>query len=119
MAVFPDCEPALQAAFEAIIKARQITVGSYQPQLRGGIHVGHPERIGHDYVGVDVNIAARLCEAAPTGGVLISGAVHERLAGRWPAAHTPDIHLRGVPDEVSIHQAAQPQPNEPAQPVTH
>jgi adenylate cyclase len=76
--------------------------------LRAGVHVGRPDRIGRDYVGVDVNIAARLCEAAPGNGVLISGGVYDRLAGRWPAAPAPEIELRGVPDGVSIHFARQP-----------
>lgn len=110
MAVFAGCEPAVEAAFEAIRETRNVSLSFYRPVLRAGIHVGRPDRIGTDYVGVDVNIAARLCEAAPSHGVLISGAVYERLAGRWPATPEAQIALRGVPDEVAIH-CAQPQPN--------
>lgn len=111
MAVFADCAPAVEAAFEAISEVGRISVDSYQPALRAGIHAGKPERIGHDYVGVDVNIAARLCEAAPSEGVLVSGSVHERLARRWPTPQAPEIELRGVPNEVSIHIARGPNSN--------
>jgi adenylate cyclase len=105
MAIFADCEPALKAAYEAIAEVRALCVNHYQPILRGGLHVGRPDRIGTDYVGLDVNIAARLCEAAPSHGVLISDAVFQRLAGRWPVSQAKDIELRGVPDEVAIHYA--------------
>jgi adenylate cyclase len=105
MAIFPDCEPALESAFEAIREAGKLSVNYYRPVLRAGLHAGRPDRIGTDYVGLDVNIAARLCEAAPGQHVLISGAVKQRLAGRWPATPAPDIKLRGVPDEVAIHLA--------------
>jgi adenylate cyclase len=105
MAVFPDCELALEAAFEAIAAVQDVEVGSYQAVLRAGLHVGRPERIGTDYVGLVVNVAARLCEAAPGGGVLVSGAVSQRVGDGWSVAHAPGIKLRGVPDEVSIHFA--------------
>jgi class 3 adenylate cyclase len=110
MAIFADCEPALEAAFEAIGEARRVSVNYYRPVLRAGLHVGRPDRIGKDYVGLDVNIAARLCEAAPSHGVLVSDAVSQRLAGRWPVSPAKGIELRGVPDEVAIHYA-QPRPN--------
>ncbi len=108
MAIFGDCEPAVETAFEAIKEVGTIRVRGYRPMLRVGIHRGQPYRIGQDYVGVDVNIAARLCEAAPAGGVLVSGQVRDELAGgRWSAAAATDIWLRGVPDDVSIYFARQ------------
>ena len=39
--------------------------------MRVGIHTGRPQRIGSDWLGVDVNIAARVMECASKGGVLI------------------------------------------------
>jgi adenylate cyclase len=109
MAVFADCEWAVEAAFGAIDQVGEIRIGDgYRPRLRAGIHRGRPYRIGQDYVGVDVNIAARLCEAAPAGGVLVSGQVREELGDRWPAATATDIWLRGVPEDVSIYFAHEP-----------
>jgi adenylate cyclase len=109
MAVFSECESAAEAAFAAIDQVRWIRVGGYQPSLRAGIHRGRPYRIGQDYVGVDVNIAARLCEAAPAEAVLVSGQVREELADHWPAATATDIWLRGVPDDISIYLARSPE----------
>ena len=108
MAIFADCELALEAAFEAVSQVGQIRVDSYRPVLRAGVHVGRPQRIGHDYVGLDVNIAARLCEAAPEGDVLISGEMRERTRDSWAASPAGDVRLRGVPDDVSVYVAARP-----------
>jgi adenylate cyclase len=104
MAIFANCEPAVDAAFEAISGVTEVDVDGYRPVLRAGAHVGRPQRIGSDYVGVDVNIAARLCEAAPEGGVLISGAARERIPEAWPSEPVADKRLRGVPDHVSMHR---------------
>ena len=105
MSIFADCPAALEAAFASVAGVSEITVNDYRPRLRAGLHRGRPFRIGTDYVGVDVNIAARLCEAAPAGGILVSGHVREELGNRWPVAPAPDVRLRGVPDDVSIHFA--------------
>jgi adenylate cyclase len=111
MAIFADCEPAVETAFAAIEEVGTIRVRGYRPMLRVGIHRGRPSRIGQDYVGVDVNIAARLCEAAPAGGVLVSGQVRDEIADSWSAASAADIWLRGVPEDVSIYFARQPDSN--------
>lgn len=108
MAIFAECEPAVDAAFAAIAAVRRINVDSYRPELRAGVHVGRPQRIGSDYVGVDVNIAARLCEAAPEEGVLVSGAVRDGIPDRWPTEPAPDTRLRGVPDHVSMYRVTRP-----------
>jgi adenylate cyclase len=49
------------------------------PALRAGLHLGRPSRIGGDYLGVDVNVAARVAEAAHGGEVLVSQTACERL----------------------------------------
>jgi adenylate cyclase len=104
MAIFPDSDPAVDAAFDAIAGVREVSTNGYRPVLRAGVHVGRPQRIGNDYVGVDVNIAARLCEAAPDGGLLISGDVHDRLDQGKLDARPADIHLRGVPSDIAVHE---------------
>jgi adenylate cyclase len=103
MAIFAGCPDAIAAAFEAISSVAEITVDDYRAVLRAGLHVGRPQRIGSDYVGVDVNVAARLCEAAPAGRVLISGAVRERIGDSLPTAPAPGVHPRGVPRDVPIY----------------
>ncbi len=56
-------------------RLEEIEVAGYRPILRAGMHVGRPERVGDDYFGVDVNIAARVAEAATGGEILATDKV--------------------------------------------
>lgn len=67
MAVFVDGADAIEAAHEACVAVSAITVDGYRPALRAGLHTGKP-REGDDYLGVDVNIAARVADAAAGRG---------------------------------------------------
>ncbi len=75
MAVFDDPAAAVRAGCEAASAA----AGQYPPGLRAGVHTGRPRKLGGDYFGVDVNVAARVAAAAGGGEVLVSDAVRERL----------------------------------------
>jgi class 3 adenylate cyclase len=79
MAVFNDPAQAVAAAHEARDKVTKVRADGYEPQLRAGIHLGRPRKIGGDYLGVDVNVAARVASGAKAGEVLVSGPVTERL----------------------------------------
>ena len=80
MAVLPDPGTAIAAVEVAQRALDEVVVAGYTPKMRVGIHTGRPQRIGSDWLGVDVNIAARVMESAGKGGVLISGATLERLS---------------------------------------
>ena len=73
MAVFPDPITAIAAVMVALEALKGVEVESYTPIMRVGIHTGRPQRIGSDWLGVDVNIAARVMESAGRGGVLMTG----------------------------------------------
>jgi adenylate cyclase len=105
MAVFADCPQAVQAAFDAISAVYELSVDGYRPSLRAGVHAGKPRRIGNDFIGVDVNIAARLCEAAPTGEVLVTETVRDQADRDGYDAELTDVQLRGVPPSLSIYRA--------------
>ena len=79
--------PSPQLAFEAVQEARQrlaaVEVAGHRPRLRAALHTGRPRAIGGDYLGVDVNIAARLAERAGADEVLVSDTA---LAGLDPEA---------------------------------
>jgi adenylate cyclase len=79
MAVFDEASEALDAALEARERVRAVKVDGYDPELRAGIHFGKPRKLGSDYFGVDVNVAARVADAAGPSQVLVSEAVCERL----------------------------------------
>lgn len=80
MAVFPDPVTALGSVLTAYKALESVHVDGYTPTMRVGIHTGRPQRIGSDWLGVDVNIAARVMEAATKGGILISGNTLDKLA---------------------------------------
>jgi adenylate cyclase len=53
--------------------------------FRMGLHLGDLIVEDDDLFGDGVNVAARLETEAPSGGILISGTVHEAVAGRMKA----------------------------------
>ena len=75
MAVFDDPAAAVRAGCEAAGAAGEL----HAPGLRAGVHIGRPRKLGGDYFGVDVNVAARVASAAGGGEVLVSDAVRDRL----------------------------------------
>jgi adenylate cyclase len=79
MAVFSRSEQAVTAALALQDRVGQITVQGHTPALRAGVHLGRPRRIGGDYLGVDVNVAARVAESAKAGEVLVSDRACEQL----------------------------------------
>jgi adenylate cyclase len=103
MAVFADAECALIAAEQCMKEVATLRRGGYEPHMRAGLHFGTPQPIGIDYLGVDVNIAARLCEAAEAGEVLISDAVRAHLHGRKRLTRPPRAELDGVPKGLEIY----------------
>ena len=72
MATFLAARAAVDAALEAQASVEEIEVDGYRPRMRAGLHWGAPRRLGGDYLGVDVNIAARVSDAAKPGQVLVS-----------------------------------------------
>jgi adenylate cyclase len=104
MAVF--AEPA--DAVEAVRLAREglagIEVDGYRPVIRAGIHRGQPRKIGGDYLGVDVNIAARIAEQAGPDELLVSDRVVEELSEDAVSARKKRLFRgKGVPKDVSIY----------------
>ena len=79
MAVFADPRVAVGAVLEATRALRSVDVGGYKPRMRVGIHTGRPQRLAADWLGVDVNVAARVMERATRGGVMVSGSTLDQL----------------------------------------
>ncbi len=57
----------------------RIDIDGYRPRLRAGVHWGSPRRLGGDYLDVDVNVAARVADAAKADQVLVSDVLREQL----------------------------------------
>jgi adenylate cyclase len=103
MGAFWDASSATDAAFDACDRTVAIEVDGYRPQLRTGIHLGRPRKIGGDYFGVDVNIAARLAEAANPGEVLVSDRTLEALEPMTVTATKRQFSAKGAPADLAAH----------------
>ncbi len=79
MATFLSAQDAVDAALEAHDALEQVQVAGYRPRMRAGVHWGRPRRLGGDYVGIDVNIAARVGDAAKAAQVMVSEPVLEHI----------------------------------------
>jgi adenylate cyclase len=79
MAVFAEPVTAVRAAIAAREAVKTVEVEGYTPRMRVGIHTGRPQRIGSDWLGVDVNIAARVMERATKGELVVSAPTLERI----------------------------------------
>ena len=104
MAVFED--PA--EGFEALVDARErlaaVEAPGYSPRIRAGMHVGTPKRLGEDYLGVDVNVAARVAEEASAGELLVSGQALEALDRETLRARKKLLfRAKGVPGDVTVY----------------
>jgi class 3 adenylate cyclase len=89
MAVFSQPVTAVRAAIAAREAMKTVDVDGYTPRMRVGIHTGRPQRIGSDWLGVDVNIAARVMERATRGELVVSQDTLERISDE-------DFELLGV-----------------------
>lgn len=79
MATFLSAKEAVDAALDAQEAVQGIELDGYRPRMRAGVHWGRPRKLGGDYLGVDVNVAARVADAARPEQVLVSDAVLERI----------------------------------------
>ena len=104
MAVFGDADAAADAVFEARARLETVEVGGYGPRMRAGMHVGSPRRLADDYLGVDVNIAARVAEGASGDEFLVSGEALEEL-DRDTVSSRKKLMFRakGVPRDVAAY----------------
>ncbi|MCG7580202.1 adenylate/guanylate cyclase domain-containing protein [Mycolicibacterium sp. OfavD-34-C] len=79
MAVFADPTTAVRSAIAAREAIRSVDVDGFTPRMRVGVHTGRPQRIGSDWLGVDVNLAARVMERATRGELIVSAATLDRI----------------------------------------
>lgn len=104
MAAFPEPGDAVHAACRAQAKLSEVEVDGYRPELRGGVHVGRPRKMGGDYLGVDVNIAARLAEGASGGEVLVSEIVAAGLGeADYDLRRKRRFRAKGAPKDLNVY----------------
>jgi adenylate cyclase len=103
MSVFREAEDAVGAALEAQGGVQEVEVHGHSAELRSGVHLGRPRRVGSDYLGVDVNIAARVGERADGGEVLVSEPVRRALdAESFRFGHERLLRGTGAPRDLAV-----------------
>lgn len=79
-----------------------------QLRVRMGLHTGEGVAGGDDYLGIDVNRAARIAAAGHGGQVLLSDATRALVAARLPAGvrvrTLGSYRLKDLPDAEQLHQ---------------
>ncbi len=104
MLVFPEARSALACGLE--IEER--TAGEAQfPAARSGVHWGRVLYREGDYVGSNVNIAARLASEAERHQVLVSAAVRREAGGLPEVEFVPlgKRRLKGLAEELELFEA--------------
>ena len=98
MAVFDTPGGAVDAGLAVIAGLADVEIAGHQPSLRAGVHHGRPRRLGGDYLGVDVNLAARVAAAAKGGQLLVSEETFAMLDTNGYRAHrSKALRAKGAP----------------------
>jgi adenylate cyclase len=109
MATFLSADEAIDAALDAQDAVRGIVVDGYSPRMRAGVHWGRPRKLGGDYLGVDVNVAARVTAAAKAGQVLVSDALLAKLnGGAVQSGRAKRLRASGAPSGLRVAEVFRP-----------
>jgi len=104
MAAFVTPDDAAEAIFEAFDRLESVETSGYRPRMRAGMHLGEPKRLGEDFFGVDVNVAARVADAASAGELLVSGTTLEALDTEpYSSRKKLLFRAKGVPSDIAVH----------------
>lgn len=102
MLVSPEADVLVDAALKLIAAGAD---GDRLPPLRAGIAMGPALRRGGDWYGHTVNLASRVCEEAPSGGLAVTEALTEAVSHRdWRRLR--DASMKGIEEPVRLFVAA-------------
>ena len=107
MASFSSVQAALATAVGI-----QAALGEYNAadpeaplRVRLGMSAGEPVTEGEDLFGAAVQLAARLCDLARPGTIVVSGVVRDLAIGKAFSFSAPrSERLKGFPEPVSVHE---------------
>jgi class 3 adenylate cyclase len=76
-------------------------------EIRAGVHTGECELVGDKLAGVAVHIGARVASKAGPGEILVSGTVHDLVAGSGIELESRgSTELKGVPGEWRLYRVS-------------
>jgi class 3 adenylate cyclase len=108
-AVFEQPAAALAMALSVQRELRtRASAGDEEVRVRIGIHSGYPTRARSNYIGMAVHTAARVCDAAHGGQIVVSGDFRTAIGVALPNGvrlrRLGAYQLRGLPDEIEMLQ---------------
>jgi adenylate cyclase len=104
MVTFLDPAAAVRGTLDAQAAVAALDVAGAHPSMRAGAHHGLPRRVGRDYVGIDVNIAARVAQAAKGGELLVSQTVRDQLDDElYPTRRKLLFRAKGAPKDLTVY----------------
>ena len=109
LAEFPSVVEAVQCAVESqreLAARNQPLPAGQRMDFRLGINLGDVMVEGDDIFGEGVNIAARLQELAPAGGICISRTVHDQVRNKLTLGYhfLGGKKVKNIADEVPVYQ---------------
>lgn len=105
MAAFVHPADAVGAALDALDGLGAIEVGGYHPKMRAGVHWGRPTKVGGDYLGVDVNVAARVADEAKGEQLLVSDDAFALLdASALKVGRARRLRAKGAPSDLRVRR---------------
>lgn len=98
--------PSVVEATAAAVNIQRDLMGSADSlPFRLGLHLGDVIVEGEDLLGDGVNLAARLQEMAPEGGIFVSRQIFDHASGRLDARFRPmgPASAKHLPDDISVY----------------
>lgn len=103
----------LIAEFPSVVEATAAAVAIQQKLLKDpgylsfriGLHLGDVIVEGEDLLGDGVNLAARLQDIAPEGGIVVSQQIYDHAKGRLTAEFRPlgPTSLKHMPEDIAVY----------------
>jgi len=106
MVVFPACSAAVRAAILLLRRFAEFNVRQLEEPLRVriGISAGEPVDEGEDLFGTAVQVARRVCDAAPAEHIWVANVVRELCAGKeFRFVDVGAKTLKGIDDPIAVH----------------
>jgi adenylate cyclase len=114
----PDAQAAIETCLAIQRRVTEQQKGDDPIFVRIGGHWGSPRRRGDDFVGMVVNLAARIVDLAGAGEVLVSEALLDAagdVSSLQACAHElGPVYVKGVPDPVALYRVEPVVNTEPA-----
>jgi class 3 adenylate cyclase len=100
---FADVDDAIQSAIaiQRRFEEQRHSQG-FAPAVRIGVHRAEANRVGLDYTGSAVNLAARVESAADGGEILVSAETLPGARGQFREAGRRSVELKGFTDPVEV-----------------